>query len=143
MKVMQQVLSGDVVPPSAHVPELPTAVDAMILWMLAKERTERPPSGVGLAAQIESVLAAPHDAQAVSAARDAHLRRRAREEAVANLLRMVAGAVGALAFSWLMREMLSLRPEQGEASLGELYSLGGVPGPRPLGGSPWPEAGEP
>ena len=111
------MLTGDVVPPSAHVRELPPAVDAMILWLLAKEPSARPPSGESLVSQIESVLAAPHDYQAVAAAREAHLRRRAREHVLLNGMRAVAGAVGALAFAWLVREMLSLRPEAGDLPL--------------------------
>ena len=66
MRVLQQVLNGDVVPPSRHVPALPRAVDALIMWLLQTAPRDRPPSGAALIAIAEQVLRAPHDATPVA-----------------------------------------------------------------------------
>jgi serine/threonine-protein kinase len=40
--IMMQQINADAKPPSSHVPELPSVVDDVVLWLLAKEPNDRP-----------------------------------------------------------------------------------------------------
>ena len=110
MRVMQQVLSGDVRPPSAHVPDLPPAVDAMIVWLLSMDPRERPRCGPALLAQMERTLVAPDDVQGVERAREAHRRRCARDALLVTCTRVVGAVVGMVVTAWIVWETLKLQP---------------------------------
>jgi serine/threonine protein kinase len=114
VRVMQQVLSGEVLPPSARVTGVPAAVEAAMLWMLQKEPRARPPSGDALVALLEDVLRAPHDEQRVRDAQRAHARRRAREDAVRATLCVVGCVLIILMMAWVMCEASELRPSTPE-----------------------------
>ena len=105
---MQQALAGDIKRPSTFVPELPAAVDALIMWLLSKEPDERPASGEGLVELIRTVLAAPHDARRVEAVRAADVQQRA-SKGQQEWRSWVAMGVAALAFaSYLLHELTSM-----------------------------------
>ena len=110
MRVLQQVLNGDVVPPSRHVPALPRAVDALIMWLLQTAPRDRPPSGAALIAIVEQVLRAPHDATPVARAREELARLRALEDAAAWRQRALACAVAVALLAWLVWEAVHLKP---------------------------------
>ena len=110
MRVLQQVLNGDVVPPSRHVPTLPKAVDALILWLLQTAPRDRPPSGAALIAIAEQVLRAPHDATPVARAREELARLRALEDAAAWRQCALACAVAVALLAWLVWEAVHLKP---------------------------------
>ena len=42
MSILMQQLNVDAPPPSTHVPELTTAIDDVVLWLLAKDPAQRP-----------------------------------------------------------------------------------------------------
>ena len=110
MRVLQQVLNGDVVPPTRHVPALPAAVNALILWLLQTAPRDRPPSGPALISIIERVLDAPHDATPVARAREELARVRALEDAAAWRQRALVFAVAAVMLAWLVWEAVHLKP---------------------------------
>jgi len=120
VKVMQQVLNGEVLPARTHVAELPPAVDELIGWLLQKKPRERPPCGPSLVAEIEAVQASPHDAQRIRRARQAHRRRLAREDALATAKHVAALALGLLLFAILVFETLKMTWDQSEAPVIEL-----------------------
>lgn len=109
-RVLQQMLNGEVVPASRHVPTLPVAVDALILWLLQRAARDRPPSGQVLIGILEQVLHAPHDAAPVARAREELTRARALEDAAAWRQRTLACAVAALLLAWLVWEAVHLKP---------------------------------
>ena len=112
-RVMHQVLSGEVLPPSARACGIPPAAEAMVLWMLAKSPRARPPSGASLVRLLEAVLASPHDGAHVLAARAAHMRRCKLQDLAALGLRLAGGTLAALAVGWLLWEASELRPDGG------------------------------
>ena len=116
-KTMQQCLHSDVQPISAHLPDVPKAVEALLHWILQREPRVRPPCGPYLVAQMEAVLAAPHDAQRVLRAREAHERRRRRQDMLSSCLHAAALSVGGLLFAWLAWDTLMLPDEPGGLQL--------------------------
>ena len=107
---MAQVLSGQVLPPSARVPGVPAAIEAAMLWMLEKAPRERPPSGAALVALLEGVLRAPHDTQRVRSAREAHQRATWRLDVATVAARTAGGVVAVLSVAWLLWEVGESRP---------------------------------
>ena len=105
-KVMQQVLSGELQPPSAHVRNMPPAVDAMIMWLLATDPHDRPPGGEALVSEIESVLRHPNDAARVQRAREVHARRALREANIEWCVRCAGMAVAVVVTAWMLLPFL-------------------------------------
>jgi len=123
LKAMQQALNGEGLPATAHVPDLPRGIDEMLRWMMQGDPRARPLSGHSLIAEIEALLDAPHDAQRVLRARQAHDRWRQREAAIAQGMRAVVGAVGAAVLSWIIFETLKLQPEGSQSPSAQLEWL--------------------
>ena len=111
-KVMAQVMSGEVLPPSARVPNLPPAVDAMIVWLLQKDPRDRPPCGQALVDEIQAVIERPGDVRRVLRARKAMARKWQWEDRVNRCLRLLAGLVAGALLAWLTWETLQAMPEQ-------------------------------
>ena len=106
LKAMQQALNGEAVPATAHVPDLPPAVVALLSWLIQKEARARPPCAASLVAEIEATLADPHDAQRVARARQAHDKRRQLQAALTSARQIAAVSVGTLLLAWLSWETL-------------------------------------
>ena len=113
-KVMQQVLDGECVPPSARVAGLPPAVDLMIMWLLSKEPRRRPPCGDALIAEIEALLQAPDECERVRSWQEELAQKCEREETRLWLLQVVGWTVAAAVLAWLTWETMKLQPETGE-----------------------------
>lgn len=102
--VMKQVLRGELVPPRERVPSLPPAVEAIVMWMLSREPSERPPLDV-LTPTLEAMLAVPDGAPSlattdgVQAVRERYLQRRARSDALALVKHVACWALAAAVFS--------------------------------------------
>jgi predicted ATPase len=60
--IISQHLNASPVPPSRHVPELPGALDELVLGLLAKAPEERPESAAAARRELERVAAQPEDA---------------------------------------------------------------------------------
>jgi serine/threonine protein kinase len=43
MSILMQQVNVDAEPPSTHAPELPAAIDDVVLWLMAKDPNDRPP----------------------------------------------------------------------------------------------------
>ncbi len=54
--LVERILYGEVQPPSAVVPELPAAIDAVVLRALARERSDRYPTARAMAEAVEAAL---------------------------------------------------------------------------------------
>ena len=67
--IIAQHLNADPVPPSRHRPELPQALDAVVLGMLAKDPAQRPASAAAARRELERAATAPaeEDGEAATA----------------------------------------------------------------------------
>ncbi|HET7505620.1 MAG TPA: protein kinase [Kofleriaceae bacterium] len=57
MEILMQQVSSAPAPPSAHVPELPPAIDDVVMWLLHKEPAQRPPDLRTAVAAFEQAVA--------------------------------------------------------------------------------------
>jgi serine/threonine protein kinase len=83
-EVMRQVLCGEIIPPSHYVASLPLAIEATLLWLLARDPDVRPCASI-LPDIIHGVCAAPYDAVRVQKACSA-ARRRLEKDATRRLV---------------------------------------------------------
>ena len=112
MDVLDQVLQGNVQPPSAYA-DVPPAVEAMVMWLMATDAESRPSTrGPVLAQEIQRLLGTPYDGERVRRARRAsHEQHRVEARHYWAHGMMVAAAV--IAFIALVgRELAALAPGQ-------------------------------
>ena len=149
LAVASQHLNAPVVPPSNHAPDLPQALDRLIVALLAKNPESRPASAAAVGLELEQMLAGPERAaaEALPAAEAWSLLDRiargqlvAREPELAEALRLwkqaAHGAGQALLISGdpgvgktrLARELFAKAQISGAAALtGECAAEGGAP----------------
>ena len=125
-KVMQQVVEGDVRPPSAWRAELPRGVEALILWLLATRESERPgecEAGGDLVRAVEALRRAPHDVSIVQHAQRRAERRKSREERwrwLANAVRVLTIAASVVVVGIVLADLRpSDEPEPGGGAAGD------------------------
>lgn len=61
MEVMEKVIREPPVAPADLVADLPSSVDCLIRWTMAKDETRRPQDATAFCTELEAVLAAPDD----------------------------------------------------------------------------------
>jgi serine/threonine protein kinase len=60
MSILASVLADDPVPPKAHAAEIPSALSALVVRLLAKDRTKRPPSAQAVVDELLAIERALH-----------------------------------------------------------------------------------
>jgi class 3 adenylate cyclase len=113
--IISQHLNADPVPPSRHNPDLPRALDDLVLKLLAKAPADRPEGAAAVRAELERIAASPADQVAEEVEREK-----------ANPLEGLAGGV----FVGRDRELEEMRAalEDTLSGRGRLMTLVGEPG---------------
>jgi serine/threonine protein kinase len=125
-RVMQQVVEGEVCPPSFWQPALPKGVEALILWLMATTPAGRPTeceAGGELVQAIEALKRTPHDVGVVLQAQRQAERRKSRADVwhyLTNAARFLTIAASVVAVGIVLRD---LRPSAGSAGDDELHEL--------------------
>ena len=114
--VMKQVLRGELISPRERLPSLPVAAESLVLWMLEKDKVDRPALNV-LIPELEKLLAAPEDeaaltaiANSVRAARERAIRRRARQGQITLARHLLGWAVAAIVFFGAVWDFVQHQP---------------------------------
>ena len=86
------------------------AVEALIMWLLSKEPSDRPTSGEALTSLIQAVLKAPHERERIKAVRAAYQQQRCAADKQQWASRVALGVSAAAFMVWLLLELLAVAP---------------------------------